>query len=183
MAVFDKLKSLAREKDSILYITSVFTKAFQVLPIATHWLDEVAEGLKSSLQGLEHYTLCTLNTNPTLWGTLKSKESFIQEYEEMMMRTCYTVGRISAQLIGKKTDKDEEEPHIETLSKLSIIKGGIESRFIPVFAQSTKNLIEGFFKITQDPQLRECALDRPEQIRLTEDDRLLHEIIGQKPLG
>ena len=38
----------------------------------------------------------------------------------------------------------------ELLNKLPIIKGGIESRFIPNFSQDTKNLIEGFFKITQD---------------------------------
>ena len=49
----------------------------------------------------------------------------------------------------------------ELLNKLPIIKGGIESRFIPNFSQETKNLIEGFLKITQDKKLREYALSDP----------------------
>ena len=49
----------------------------------------------------------------------------------------------------------------ELLNKIQIIKGGIESRFIPNFSQETKNLIEGFLKITQDKKLREYALSDP----------------------
>ena len=41
-----KLRNLTKESDSIFYIMSLFTKAFQVVPIATKWLDEVTEGLK-----------------------------------------------------------------------------------------------------------------------------------------
>ena len=97
----------------------------------------------------------------------------------MMLRTCYTVGVISAQLIGRHESQDDEAKAAtkEVLSKLSIIKGGLESRFIPTFGEQTKSLIEGFFKITQDKQLREYAMKRPEDVELTDDDHLLSEIL------
>ena len=66
------------------------------------------------------------------------------------------------------------------LSKLSIIKGGLESRFIPTFGDETKSLIEGFFKITQDQQLREYALKRPEDVEVTEEDKLLSEVLEKE---
>lgn len=97
------------------------------------------------------------------------------------MRTSHTVGVISAKLI--KTDnykvKKQEDTTYEALVKLPIIKGGIETRFIPGLSKETKDLIEGFFKITQDVQLRELALSDPSLIELSENDILLNNILGK----
>ena len=94
----------------------------------------------------------------------------------MVERTCYTIGVISSHLI--QTEKQEEASDKdaalkETLNKLPVIKGGIESRFIPSFDQKTKDLIEGFFKITKDTELREYALSSEDKIECTVDDTLL----------
>ena len=66
------------------------------------------------------------------------------------------------------------------MEKLSIIKGGIESRFIPTFDQKTKSLIEGFFKITEDKNLRAYALSAPETVELTDQDELLNEVLEKR---
>lgn len=36
-----------------------------------------------------------------------------------------------------------------------MLQGGLESKFIPELSDKTKELMVGFFKITQDDQLRE----------------------------
>ena len=90
---------------------------------------------------------------------------------------------ISAQLIDKKKeseDKSEDETQKENIDKLSIIKGGIESRFIQTFSEKTKNLIEGFFKIMHDSQLRDYALGDADAVILTDEDRLLEDILIKK---
>ena len=110
---------------------------------------------------------------------MNEQDRLWDEKEEMMQRTCYTIGMISAQLIGRQEKEDEAHKN-ELLSKLSIIKGGLESRFIPTFGDETKSLIEGFFKITQDQQLREYALKKPEDVEVTEEDRLLSEVLEKE---
>ena len=48
-----------------------------------------------------------------------------------------------------KVDNSDDHP----LSKLIVLSGGIESRFIPALSASTKLQIEGSFKITGDKDL------------------------------
>ena len=44
------------------------------------------------------------------------------------------------------------------INKINIYQGGIENRFIPSLSGDTKHLIEGFFKISNDQDLRTYAL-------------------------
>ena len=51
----------------------------------------------------------------------------------------------------KDKEKEEEEAKKATkidFKKLFLLQGGLESRFIPELSDKTKELIEGFFKIT-----------------------------------
>ena len=59
-----------------------------------------------------------------------------------------------------------------------LYQGGIENRFIPSLSKETKHLIEGFFKISNDENLRKYALSAPEECEMEEDDDILEKIIG-----
>jgi hypothetical protein len=50
------------------------------------------------------------------------------------------------------------------INKLSIYQGGIENRFIPSLSNETKHMIEGFFKISNDENLRKFALASAENV-------------------
>ena len=63
------------------------------------------------------------------------------------------------------------------MSKLNILQGGIENRFIPGLSEVTKIQIEGSFKITGDKELQKLALSENEQIVLESEDKLLSNII------
>ena len=43
-----------------------------------------------------------------------------------------------------------------------MLEGGIERRFIPELSAKTKELIEGFFNITMDDELRELSAKEAE---------------------
>ena len=70
--------------------------AFQVLPIDTLWLDEVTEGLKQAILGLQHYELFHRNVDPSLTSQMHEQDLNYKEKEDMLYRTCYTIGIISA---------------------------------------------------------------------------------------
>ena len=57
-----------------------------------------------------------------------------------------------------------------------MLQGGLESRFIPELTDKTKQLIEGFFKITMDDELRDLAFKKAEEVERTEDDMMLHRV-------
>ena len=63
------------------------------------------------------------------------------------------------------------------MSKLIIMQGGLESRFIPELSDKTKLMIEGFFKITQDDQLRDLALKPAESVEKSESDVIVERIV------
>ena len=45
-----------------------------------------------------------------------------------------------------------------------MLQGGLERRFIPELSEKSKQLIEGFFKITMDDELRDLALKKTEEV-------------------
>ena len=59
---------------------------------------------------------------------------------------------------------EEESDESKSLSKLNILQGGIEARFIPALSQETKTQIEGSFKITNDKQLQQLALQSEDKV-------------------
>ena len=67
------------------------------------------------------------------------------------------MGAVAHQLISpKEKDKKEEEEEKEKeskdkkidFSKFVMLQGGLQSRFIPELSDKTKELMDGFFKIT-----------------------------------
>ena len=141
----------------------------------------MSDGLKTSLHAYESYLRFTENVDPAIKVTLIRTDTFLEHASKQLKRVSYAIGFTAAKLI--KTEKVEEDGEMEAkreaLTKLPIIKGGIESKFIPALSQGTKDLIEGFFKITQDPELRELALSDPNMIEMSEDDALLDEIFSK----
>lgn len=100
-----------------------------------------------------------------------------------MRQALYTLGNVAHQLIAPA---DEEQPKEEEkkdgkieLNKLVMLQGGLENRFIPELSDQTKTLIEGFFKITQDMQLRDLSLKKKDAVDLTEDDHLFGRILAK----
>lgn len=70
-------------------------------------------------------------------------------------------------VISHRLIKIEEKGSSE-LSKLSILQGGIENRFIPELTEATKQKIEGSFKILNDKQLRKVSMAKKESVILTD---------------
>ena len=133
---------------------------FNFIELEVTWLDEVAEGLKNIINASNRFRNF-FDGLPVelLWKgkTVSAWHSIV----ETMRQACYTLGRTAHQLIAPKDDEAKEEEQKEKkgpkidFTKLTMLQGGLERRFIPELSDKTKQLIEGFFKITQDPQLRE----------------------------
>ena len=63
---------------------------------------------------------------------------------------CYAIGVVAYRLVQQNKDETDDR---KNLSKLNILQGGVEPRFIPSLSVETKEQIEGSFKITNDMQL------------------------------
>ena len=50
-----------------------------------------------------------------------------------------------------------------------------------MMSKKTKTLIEGFFKITQDEELRKASLQEPEDVVKTDEEQMLERIIEADP--
>ena len=72
--------------------------------------------------------------------------------QNVLRQISYTIGWVAGRLIQQKQDENDE------LSKLNVLQGGIENRFIPDLSQPTKIQIEGSYKITGDKELQKLAL-------------------------
>ena len=114
------------------------------------WLDEIAEALRNCVEGLGYYKI--MRSNWTMQGRMKfyPHDQMNTLVEESMRAFNYTIGVVSYRLMVLNKDEDDD---MKKLSKLNILQGGIEPRFIPSLSQETKTQIEGSFKITQDKQL------------------------------
>ena len=86
----------------------------------------------------------------------------------------YGIGVVSYHLIRLNQDEIGEQ---KNLSKLNILQGGVEPRFIPSLSAETKRQIEGSFKITNDQELRELAMKDENDVNLEPSDKLFIEIL------
>ena len=90
------------------------------------WLDEIAEGLKHATTAINNALLSVQSIR------LESKPTFTMDNDELVIylqnvirQISYTIGWVSGRLIQQKQDEND------TLSKLNVLQGGIEDRFIP----------------------------------------------------
>ena len=63
----------------------------------------------------------------------------------------YAIGSVCYHLVHLNKDEASER---KNLSRLNILQGGIEPKFIPSLSSETKRQIEGSFKITNDFELQ-----------------------------
>ena len=124
-----------------------------VLFVSTHkaevtWLDEIAEALCNCATGMDYYygQIKRLDYK-VIMKISESSRTFQDLLDHYCSMTYYSIGVIAYRLIQLNSDEDEDK---KNLSKLDILHGGIESRFIPTLSKETRTQIEGSFKITND---------------------------------
>ena len=86
----------------------------------------------------------------------------------------YAIGVLAYHLA--RLNRDETTTR-KNLSKLNILQGGVEPRFIPTLSAETKRQIEGSYKITNDKDLQSLALKNENEIVLEPSDQLYLEIM------
>ena len=57
------------------------------------------------------------------------------------------------------------------LSKLELIQGGFDDRFIPSLSEKTKTQIEGSYKIVGKKALRRLSLEKTDSVVMTNQDK------------
>ena len=131
----------------------LFSLFFASFEVDVTWLDEIAEGLKHVLTAV-NATLLNIKSIRLEASPLHTLEGsgFVIYLQNVLRQISYTTGWVAGRLIQHKKEEDE------TLSKLNILQGGIENRFIPGLSEATKIQIEGSFKITGDKELQKLAL-------------------------
>ena len=111
------------------------------------WLDEISQALKNTAEGLNTYLVMNQNLPLKIQARINKLDSYSVLIKESLRAINYTISVISYRLILLNKNESQDK---KSLSKLNILQGGIESRFIPSLSQETKKQIEGSFKITND---------------------------------
>lgn len=100
------------------------------------WLDEIAEALKDCALALDAYILmCENLPNPTKEYADILTNSFMQLVQETQRQVCHAIGFTSYRLMLLN---EEESNEGKKMSKLNLLQGGIETRFIPSLSAETK---------------------------------------------
>ena len=154
---------------------------FNFIQLEVTWFDEVAEGLKNVIEASNSFRIFFDGLGIDLLWKAKSVSTW-DVITQTMRQMSYTMCVIAHKLISPAEEEEKEEDKEKKakkpdFEKLTMLQGGLESRFIPELSDKTKTLIEGFFKITQDNELRDLSLKKSEEIEVTDDDKLLEQIV------
>ena len=111
----------------------LFGLFFASFEVDVTWLDEIAEGLKHVLTAV-NATLLNIKSIRLEASPLHTLDDngFVIYLQNVLRQISYTTGWVAGRLIQHKKEEDE------TLSKLNILQGGIENRFIPGLSEATK---------------------------------------------
>ena len=157
---------------SLMFSLMVCTHKPEVL-----WLDEIAEALRNCAEGLDSYILLKQNM---LYADRKAisahDKAFHDTVEASQRMVCYGIGVVAYRLIQLNSSESDDR---KNLSKLNILQGGVEVRFIPSLTSETKMQIEGSFKISHDKQLRELSYKNESEVVYEAADSLLMGILDQ----
>jgi hypothetical protein len=99
------------------------------------WLDEISEALKNCAEGLNSYLIMYSNLPFQHQIRLKPIDKYRTVVDESLRTICYSIGALAYRLTLVSSEETEES---KALSKLNILQGGIEARFIPALSQETK---------------------------------------------
>ena len=102
-----------------------------------------------------------------------NSDKLVEWLKNALRQALYTLGWVSGRLMHQDTQTEDQN----TLSKLIVLQGGIENRFIPSLTEATKIQIEGSFKITGDRELQRLSMTDSSAIVLDHEDRLLQDVI------
>lgn len=141
------------------------------------WLDEISEALKNTAEGLNAYLVMNQNLPLKVQARISKIDSYGVIVRESLRAISYTIGVVAYRLILLSEDESQDK---KKLSKLNILQGGIEGRFIPSLSQETKTQIEGSFKITNDKQLQQLALQSEDKVIFEASDSLLMGIVDSE---
>ena len=155
-------------------LTNLFTLALCSYKPEVTWLDEASEALCNCATGYNSYLLARQNTLPSVQSQLDQNDSFYNGVLESQRKTIYAIGAICYHLVQLNKEEASER---KNLSRLNILQGGIEPKFIPSLSSETKRQIEGSFKITNDTELQQLALTDESEISYDKSDKLLRCII------
>ena len=169
--VFNDERSICRH--ALTFSLAVCTHKPEVI-----YLDEITEALRNCATGLDSYLLMKMNMMPSQQKSLNGVDTFNKLVEESQRMVCYSIGFVTYLLV--QLNQDQNPAGGKNLSKLNILQGGVEERFIPSLTQETKVQIEGSFKITNDAQLQELALKNEKDVVMDSNDILLNGIVGQE---
>ena len=118
---------------SLLRSIMLFSLTFCSFEVEVIWLDEIAEGLKHTTSAINSALLnlkrLCQQIAPDL---LSSSDGLIAYLQNVLRQVCYTIGKIANRLILGASSHENE------LSKMVVLSGGIESRFIPGLKDETK---------------------------------------------
>ena len=104
-----------------------------------NWLDEVAEALKNCMTALNHYISLSNNFPVRVHSEMIESNKLLPFARTMLKYVNYGIGNIACQLIQRNVGEEEaDQSNIQNLSKLNILQGGIEPRFIPSLSDETK---------------------------------------------
>jgi len=147
---YDFLCSLYNAENSIPRMSLMFNLMMTAHKPDITWLDEIAEALKNSAEGLNSYLQMFQNLSLPAQEKLNEIDTYRKVVEESLRAICYSIGVVAYRLIHMNKDESEDSKRMQ---KMNILQGGIEARFIPSLSKPTKIQIEGSFKITNDRQL------------------------------
>ena len=99
------------------------------------WLDECAEALRNCAEGFDSYLLMKQNMLPAHRKSLEEHDIFHTLIESRQRMICYAIGVITYRLVQLNKDESDDK---RNLSKLNILQGSIEPRFIPSLSVETK---------------------------------------------
>ena len=100
------------------------------LPKVT-WLDEIAEALKNCAIGLNHFISMSDNFPVQAASKIYELNTTLPWMKMMLRNVTFGLGNVSCQLIQRNFGEGNASDAMSQLSKLNILQGGIEQRFIP----------------------------------------------------
>ena len=170
--LFSYLEKVLSDENCLLRSIKKFCLMFCTYNVDITWLDEIAEGIKNVATLLSDFTVFSQNLPAKTKKSFRLQDPTTKFLNESLRQITYTVGVITQRLI-KAEDGESESAVLKSLSKLNLLHGGVEDRFIPSLTDGTKHQIEGSFKITNDQELRDFALKTQDQILIEYEDQFL----------
>lgn len=125
---YDFISTLNSGDKSIPRIALLFSLMMSAHKPEVTWLDEISEALMNCAEGLNFYLVMSSNLPKRTQLKLQSIDSYKKLVEESLRSICYSIGVLAYRLTLLSSDEKEEQ---RSLSKLNILQGGIEARFIP----------------------------------------------------